>query len=216
MSSSSPRRAATLRSFEFEDLVAELFERRGFAVQREVRMGGFWVDLIVEGQGRRSAVEISTVSDRNAMAKIRADAERLRGLQAMETAITNPIIIVASELTPEAKAWAEQQYGLEIWDQRALLEAAAAFPEITERLQRFYEKAAPQGEKVTKDEVNPSLQKRLSDHIRENTLTPLDYEALCMSVFAHLFDPCLSGCLTKLLELGLAMAIMRAIMPNLT
>lgn len=193
MSSSSPRRTATLRVFEFEDLVADLFERQGFDVQREVRVGGFEVDLLIERDGRRSVVEVSAMSPGTSMAKIRADAERLRALQTIETEITNPIIVVASELTPKAKAWAEQQYGLEVWDSRTLSQAAMPFPEIAQRLELFGKAPAASPRKASEDETNVSLQKTLADHIRENTLSPSEYETLCMSAFAHLFDPHLYG-----------------------
>ncbi|BCG88448.1 hypothetical protein MesoLj113c_45580 [Mesorhizobium sp. 113-3-9] len=183
-------RETVLKAFAFEDVVADLFVKLGYDVVRNARIGKMEVDLIASLGGAQIPVEVSIVRVESAMLKLRADAERLRSLS-QTVDISRPIVVVGSELTPAAKAWAESQYAVDIWDLKELFDKAAPFKEITARLQQF-KKGDPTGS-APNDSESDMLRRQLSDHFANNDLSPSAYETLCMSVFIKLFDPYLYG-----------------------
>jgi len=186
-----PRRTAINRAYDFEDLIADFFERRGYRVAREVRVSGRELDLVVERDGVRTPVEVSAPSRAAAVTKLRADAERLLSLKAAAPDLAPPLIIVGAILTTEAKAWSEAQYGLHVWSLDDLREKLSEYPDLALRLAKF---ELPGELNDTASTLNNlSLRAMLEGHILTNDLSPKEYENLCMSVFIELFDPNLYG-----------------------
>jgi Holliday junction resolvase-like predicted endonuclease len=74
-----------------EDFVAELFRQLGYTVARNVRLQGVEIDLVIERNGQRSPVEVST---RASLGKIRTDAARLSAIMESPEAIQNPILVI--------------------------------------------------------------------------------------------------------------------------
>ena len=183
----SPSRVAR-RGFEFEDIVADLLRQKlkGDRVKQYEMVGGREVDLILEHKGRRTPVQVSTGGR---MPRLRAIAQSLKDIE--ESDLSSPIIVVGEKVTDEAKTWAQEQYSIEIWDLDYLLDAAGPFPGILDRLHQ-YSKGVGQRE-VSSGKTNAALLRSLAGHIAENTLTPADYESLCMSVCKDLFAPHLYG-----------------------
>lgn len=185
------RRDATLRAFAFEDLVAELFEKLGYSVVRSARIGPGEVDLIVQRDGLRIPVEVSTVRSPSVMAKLRADADRLRALLQRIDGLDKPIIVVGSDLTDAAKQWSEQQLDMSVWDFQELVRQANPFPDTLTKLQKFQGDIPETNTAI--DHECQFLQLQLQAHIDKNDLTPDQYEDLCKDVFIKLFDPHLYG-----------------------
>jgi hypothetical protein len=179
------------RSYEFEDLVADFFERRGYNVTREVRLGGLEFDLLVELYGRRTPIEVSAPGPKVAIAKLRLDAERLLSLRAIEPDLGPAMIIMGTSLTPEAKAWSESQWGLHVWGLDDLVEQVREYPDLAARAAKFGSSRPPPD--AAESSNNHKLRRALAAHIKENKLSPAEYETLCMSVFVELFDPDLYG-----------------------
>ncbi len=184
-------RSITLRAYAFEGLVANLFEKLGYSVEREFRIGRMEIDLIVRRDGSVIPVEVSVVKATSAMAKLRADAERLRSLIDTVEGLSTPIIVIASDLTLAAKEWSESEYDVHVWDMQELVRQAAPFPEITKEISNFRGEN-PKPTLAVDEEIN-TLKMQLGAHIEANNLKPAEYEALCMSVFIRLFDPHLYG-----------------------
>jgi hypothetical protein len=179
---------------EFEDLVADLFVRLDFSVQREKRIGGVSLDMLLERDGMSFPVEVSAQVGGTGLAKLLADAARLKSLLNQGLGMSTPIIICATPLTTAARAWSESQFQIQIWDRGVLDLKVAPFPDLAARLAALvYQK--PEQKFLDAEETSDLgvLQKRLRDHIKANTLSPTDYENLCMSVFRRLFDPYLYG-----------------------
>jgi hypothetical protein len=185
-----PLRAAALRGYELEDVTAALFERLGYDVQQEVRAGGLIIDMLVERDGLRSPVEVTSSKAATVVARLRATAERLSSIA--DASLARPIIVVGARLTPPAKAWAMEQFDGEVWDLADLLRLAQPYPDLAKRVQAFSE-TLPNERHPLADDPSASLRNTLTEHTRENNLTPSEYEAVCMSVFKELFDPHLYG-----------------------
>jgi len=179
-----------MRGYELEDITAALFQRMGYRVEHEIRAGGVILDMLVERDGLRSPVEVTTSNSATIVGRLRTTAERLSSLADPE--LTRPIIVVGSPLTPAAKAWSLDQFDGEVWDLADLTRLAEPYPDLLKRLQQFSARVVNE-RRVLPDDTNDRLQEALSNHLRENTLTPSEYEALCMSVFKSLFDPYLYG-----------------------
>jgi hypothetical protein len=148
------------------------------------------IDMLVERDGLRSPVEVTSSKAATVVARLRATAERLSSIA--DASLARPIIVVGARLTPPAKAWAMEQFDGEVWDLADLLRLAQPYPDLAERLQAFSE-TLPNERHPLADDPSASLKKTLTDHMRENNLTPSEYEAVCMSVFKELFDPHLYG-----------------------
>lgn len=184
-------RTATLRGFDFEDWISDLFRKLGFQVRMDAQFGEGEVDLLIQRDGVRRPVEIS--SARSAvMAKVRHDGERLRALRALNPEAGVPIVATLGQMTAEARAWAEQQYEIEVWDFDRLRELAAPSVELLNRLDTIGGAGQAQPGSVP-DRTNLELRDRLARHIETNEMTPSDFEDLCLKVFVHLFDPILYG-----------------------
>ncbi len=191
MKTTTSYRATVMRGVEFEDLVADLFTELGYSVQRDSRIGGMGIDLVLLKEGLTIPVEVSAVSSQSAMAKLRADAERLASLIETTDGLSKPIIVIGSDLTPAAKTWSENQFHFHVWDMQELIRQAAPYPEIKQRLQD-YRGDVSKPTLVSDPEID-RLRNQVESHIENNTLTPAEYEALCMAVFTKLFDPHLYG-----------------------
>lgn len=185
-------RTATLRGFAFEDWIGDLFRNLGFEVYAEAQFGEAEVDLLVQCEGVRRPVEISSVRGGAIMAKVRRDGERLRALRALIPEAGVPIVATLGQMSAEARAWAEQQYNIEVWDFDRLRELAKSSAALLHRLESiagtYQEAPGPAA-----DPTNLDLRGRLAAHIKTNEMTPSDFEDLCLKVFVHLFDPVLYG-----------------------
>jgi hypothetical protein len=190
MSIRSNARVATMRSFEFEDLVADLFRAKGFLVEQDARIGGMEVDILVDHGDDQIPVEVSAVKQANSLAKLRVDAERLKSLLAEVPGLAQPIVVVGSALTPKAKAWVQSQYLIQVWDLNDLLAQAAHYPSVSQRLQHFIGEEGDDTRPKLADGETDELVDRLVRHIADrDSLSPSEYEALCMSVFIKLSIP---------------------------
>lgn len=196
MSQNSPHsmRTAVMRGYVFEDLTAELFSRLGYTVEREMRSGGVQLDMVIKRDGVSSPVEVSSPRNNTAISKLMVDAARLRSTINENTGLSNPIIVVRCPMTLAAKNWAEQQFDLRVWDSHVLREKATPFPDLLQKLIKHFECEYPQDRSDAKAvSERELLQEELKKHIDNNTLTPTEYEKLCLLVFKHIFDPYLYG-----------------------
>jgi hypothetical protein len=189
------------RGLRAEELIAELFRQLGYEVVPNVRIRGIEVDFLINCEGLRSPVEISAPSSsRTNLGKIRTDAARLQVLVEAEPDIGSPILVTLSRLTDSAREWAQNEFDLRIWDLDTILEKARPFSNLYRSLTKIsaevpnYDNETLSSSTVTEHEV---LIRELEDHIRANTISPSEYESLCMRVFAHVFDPDLYGFKTQ-------------------
>ncbi len=179
------------RGFEFEDIVADLFKKLGYSVEREGRIGKMEIDLVLRRGDSVVPVEVAVASTRNTLPKLRASAERLGSLVDAAEDFSKPIIVIGSDLTPAAKSWSESQYDVQVWDLADIVRQANPFPDISQRMEKF-KRDAPKRYSTEDDEIKYLIQK-LSAHIEQNELKPSEYEKLCTEVFIKLFDPYLYG-----------------------
>ncbi|RVT93087.1 hypothetical protein [Sphingomonas crocodyli] len=120
-------------------------------------------------------------------------AERVRAYRELDPSLGKPILVVFSELSSATQAWAQDQYDIEIWDVDILRERAAQFPELANRFEALTGSVTDEPVPQSAEPITHKLQSELTEHVRDNVLTPTQYEELCMRVFMHLFDPDLYG-----------------------
>jgi hypothetical protein len=185
--------AANARARMAEDFVAELFRQLGYTVARNVRLQGVEIDLVIERNGQRSPVEVST---RASLGKIRTDAARLSAIMESPEAIQNPILVILGQIAPAAKDWAQAQYGLYVWDSDIILEKASPFPSLYQSIRDLIGHtsgaAKPESQYLEINEASDLINK-LETHIGNNHLSSSEYEDLCRRTFTFLFDPYLYG-----------------------
>lgn len=183
------------RGFAAEALIVRLFEALDYEVEVEPLVGGVYVDLIATKNLRPSFVEVKGpfVGPVN-LGRIRETAARLEAV-ARTDPLAAPIIVVLGHLSPAARDWAEGQYHLQIWDLDRVLDLAARDEALHADLLALVSEtpAAPLPEPAAELSETARLIAVVEAHIKKNTLTPSGYEALCMEVFTHVFDPVLFG-----------------------
>lgn len=187
-------RAAMLRGFAFEDLIADLFSRLGYAVEREIRIGGVLVDMVVRRDDLIFPVELMISRAPVVMHRLVADAAKLRSVVGNGERFAPPLLVVGGRLTAAAKNWAQEQFDIRVWDLPALLEKATPYSDLVRRLREIEGREGSSTVSEPKADVElQDLVRKLEAHIETNQLTAAEYEHLCMSVFKHLFDPHLYG-----------------------
>ncbi|KAL0630511.1 hypothetical protein Q9L58_010644, partial [Maublancomyces gigas] len=179
-----------------ERFLADLFRRHGYRVDREVRINGVRVDMVIESpDGIRSPVEVKwyrkplptqTVVEIIHMLETTAYGDNL----------VSPIIVSFSGFSQSAKAILQRKGNFRFWDESILREKASQHQDLRHRLENLIT-----GEPTAPEERQPPsvareadlLVGQLQEHILENNLTPSAYEKLCMQVFSHVFSPNLYG-----------------------
>lgn len=171
-------------------LIVELFRRLGYSVERDARLGGVRVDLVVESQdGLKSPVEIKA---RGKLLTTRQVMEVYMHLHSttFTDGLISPIFIGLPGFTAEAKALGKERSNFRLWGPETLLEKSKPFAD----LHRQFLKILGEHDSFLKppaiiDADGLELIQRLEAHITKNTLSPTEYEELCKQVFAYVFDP---------------------------
>jgi hypothetical protein len=177
------------RGFELVDWVAELFQQLCYNVQKEIRIGGVGVDLLVT----RDKISIPVEVSRSASLRIiREKAARLHSIREVAPSYGRPLLITLASLKRETKDWTKGEFGIELWDQPILYEEAKPFKPLVRRLSALYGEESTDGDGQPSDQAN-ALIRRLTDHEERGDISPAEYEALCQEVMAFLFDPYLYG-----------------------
>jgi hypothetical protein len=188
---------AARRVFEFAGWAAELFHQLHYTVQKEIRIAGVGVDLLITRDEQSIPVEVSTSAS---LAVIRQKAARLHSIREVAPSYARPILITLAVMKGETKDWIEGALGIVLWDQATLYEVAKPFEPLVRRLSAFLgsestadgEQPSDQANKQPSDQAN-ALIRRLTDHEERGDISSADYEALCLEVMAFLFDPDLHG-----------------------
>jgi hypothetical protein len=183
-----------------EELVAELFRQLGYDVLRNVRVAGIELDLVVQRNELCSPVEIF-FPKKLRLDKLHYNAVKLHALQHVRKDFANPIIVIFSKASTEAKHWLESQFSVQIWDLDVLRKKTRPYKDLHEKLITFA------GAKPEHQEAEATIQQKgrenrheavdlirqLESHEENGYLSSSDYERLCMTVFIFLFDPYLYG-----------------------
>jgi hypothetical protein len=185
------------RGYEAEDFVAELFRRLGYEVQREVRVAGMEVDIIIQKDDVSSPVEVKFTTGKFPLTRLRDTAVRMLSLQSMRDDLVSPLIVIVGETTNEAKGWAQEQFKLRVWDADTLREKARPHKDLYQKLTALTGaevKAIDETDTQKKERADAAeLIQKLEEHEDKNGITPKQYEQLCLKVMAFLFDPFLYG-----------------------
>lgn len=122
---------------KLRDRVVDLLEARGFAVEREIRVDTKKIDLLLIEEDslsrRKIAIECKNLErnlSQNELTHIYADYFSL--LQRKE--VDGVWVIVRQDYSPEAKNWARQQFGLEIFTIAQFEERQFGFHKLTRQL----------------------------------------------------------------------------------
>ncbi|WP_164829671.1 restriction endonuclease [Sinorhizobium meliloti] len=179
-----------------ERFLADLFRRLGYKVDREVRINGVRVDMVVESpDGLRSPVEIKWCRKPLPMRTV-VEIIHLLETTAYGDHLVSPIIVSLSGFSQSAKEVLQGKSNFRFWDESSLRDKAAQHQDLRQRLEGLL-----LGEPIDQEEGQPPsmvreadfLISQLKQHTLENTLTPSAYEKLCMQVFSHVFSPDLYG-----------------------
>lgn len=175
--------------FEPEQKVAELYRHLGYTVHQEVMVGPLRVDLVIERHGQRTPVEVLGSANVVRVDHLRKTIVRLSTLRSADVWTGTPIIVVAGEMTPATRHWARHQTEVVI---RLLVELEAeAEPAIVPQVQTDLPNEV--GE-CGRQEIRETLIAELLDHDSGAvTLSPTEFEQLCIRTFTFLFDPDLFG-----------------------
>jgi hypothetical protein len=187
-------RKATLRGFAFEDFSEEFLLALGYEITHRTAPGESGPDLLIERDGQLHPVEITAPRQIHVMTKLDVVAQRIRSLSNAMPDFGRPIVMILAEMTDAARTWAAEEYDLDVWDLPVLRAQAAAFPELAAKLEKIVPEESEASSGPRPDDRSEKLQQQLTDHLaQKEVLTPYEYEGLCLSVFAHLFDPILYG-----------------------
>lgn len=110
---SSKDKIDLMTGIQFEDLVAEIFKRKGFSVKKTPQTGDFGVDLIATQSGSPAiAIQCKRYNENNTVGS--EDVMKLKGGASMYSA-TSCMLITTSYLTKKAKE-ASSSLRIEIWE----------------------------------------------------------------------------------------------------
>lgn len=133
-------------AYDFENLCAEVIERMGFDVKREVRyIPKIYLDIVAEKDGQiQLVVEVKLLpGNRSSLAALREIVSRTTS--SLSTYTFGPesvLLILSGEIEPEHKEWLETEYRIKIWGSVELRAKAAPFPDLTRRIESFLAKTA--------------------------------------------------------------------------
>lgn len=178
------------------NVVADLFRRLGYSVASEVPVGGLLVDLVIERDGLRHPIEVIYArSNRVPLAQISRTWVELRTAESM--GLTSPIIAILGRVTGDVKRLAQGAGGVRIWDAEVLLEKARPFNEVYSTLLQLIGTEFPPVNASSADATRAlerdRLIKTLESNEADNSISPKEYEKLCLEVFSFLFNPYLYG-----------------------
>jgi hypothetical protein len=176
------------------DWLVQLFRQLGSEVRAEQVINGIRVDLLVDSNGLLSPVEVMTNRGQMTVSRLLETAARLQSISEAVPTIGTPIIATIEELSPEARKWVAEKFKIAIWDVPYLRNKAGEFAGLRESfndLLRYQE--TPSGDYSRKEQAN-SFIKSLKYHVKnKDSLTPSEYENLCLKVSVFLFDPYLTA-----------------------
>ncbi|MGX1171080.1 hypothetical protein AB7M16_007346 [Bradyrhizobium sp. USDA 372] len=209
MTRTSAWSSMTRLGFPAEDWTADLFRRLGYSVSQNILIAGVQVDLTIERDGVSAPVEVMFYDRLVPLSLIKQKIVRLRPLVELAS-YDKPIIAVLGKATTQAKEFALDVFGANVWDLEVLRQKSQAHPDLSKRLEKLLgeKQRAVQSSRGndTTDEPDESLQitvtrqseadrliAKLARHKEKGGLTPREYEELCQETVTFLFDPDLYG-----------------------
>ena len=177
-----------------EEWAAKLFTALGYKVHRRTIIAGLEIDMVVRKDERSHPVDVKLRQfGKFGLRDISHLAVRLRTVTA-DGDYDAPILAIFGDVSVEAQNWVRGQYDVWLWDLEMLRDKAQPFLALLLELDQI---AAGGSELPTQSKASESegarLIARLEAHRAANTLTSVQYEALCQEVMVHLFDPDLYG-----------------------
>ncbi|MBF9234444.1 hypothetical protein [Microvirga alba] len=190
------RLSALPQEVNAESRVAEAYRQLGYNVHQEVLFGPLRVDLVIERRGQRTPVEVLSSGKPLQADRLQREIVRLSTLRGADLWSGTPIIIVASDMTPETQHWSQHQTEVSI---RTLADLEAEVGALAQRAPTasVREEAPAEIEArraAERRDTRAALIKELKDHESGAVaLSPTEFERLCMRTFIFLFDPNLFG-----------------------
>lgn len=192
--------------FAFEDFCARLFQKLGYDVEREPSDAeGRDVDLIAFGPSDTLYIQIKYSSrSSDSLSRLRDWAARAASSMFPPGEHTG-VLLVSSMLDPARKAWAEEEFGIRIWDRSELTQLSLQTGLEQELVALLGEESSPNrfkppsGQRI---ESAPDVEVEVSDskeQLKGESLvqrlrdTPpgraaaTSYERLCQEIIAYLF-----------------------------
>ncbi|TPQ40119.1 hypothetical protein C2U70_05780 [Bradyrhizobium guangdongense] len=188
------RQAVIELALRAEKWTVKLFQALGYSVTHSPIVEGFQIDLVVRKDDLSHPVEVKLrPATLFGMHELAREALRLRTITT-NSKLTSPILVLFGMVSRQARSWSQNEYGFRLWDIDVLREKAQPFPNLLRELNEIVagSPALPILTAATKGEAERLIE-QLEDHLRQNTLSPSDYEKLCQEVFVYLFDPDLYG-----------------------
>jgi len=203
--------------FRFEDLVAELFKILGYGVEREASVPGNDIrtaDIIARKDTEIvKAIEVKWTHRSDVYLRVlrqwAPDVARLK------TEDVQALLVASGNIDQSRRDWAENEFGIKIWDRADILEAAHGTP-LQMLLERLFEEAehwpfalsegngviaAANSVEATQDEggaddlpkqVRGELLIERLDDIQKGDDGAKDYENLCEEIVDYLFGDALA------------------------
>jgi hypothetical protein len=179
-------------------LVADLFERLGYQVERDVLIAGVNVDLVIEREALRCPVEVKHYAKSLAIKDLIEASARLYPVMHTQQNYVSPIMCIIGGLSPAARQWATARSDLRVWDIWNLRDKARPYDDLRQQF------SALAGEVQTADHATEALDQKISaaanefimklrQHELSDGLSPQEYERLCQNTVTFLFDPWLYG-----------------------
>jgi hypothetical protein len=177
---------------ELVNLIAELFRRLGYSVEREVRFNYVMFDLVISKDGLKSPVEIKIRNKNVGISDIVPIFNHLHTITFSDDMVS-PIVVALPGLTAQAKDFARAQKSFRVWESDTLVDKSQPYPDLHKKLVHLMDSRAasapPYSTDSTDDKEGRELIRRLEQHLAQNTLTANEYEQLCQQVFTYVFDP---------------------------
>jgi hypothetical protein len=181
-------------SSEAEVFARRLFEHLGYEVKTEAVIAGLRVDLVVERDGSKSPVEVKWWGKHGVpLSGLREVAARLHSITQIAPEFSNPILVVIQDVSPQARAWADETFAVKIWDNSFLRKKTKRYDDLSRQLSEL---SGDRHDNLSADanvEATNRLIQRLRKHQVSDGLTWKEYEQLCQEVITFLFDPFLYG-----------------------
>jgi hypothetical protein len=180
--------------FEFERRVVNAYRLLGYNVHRVRIVGGVSVDIVLERGVERTPVMLRT-STAKQIDELRRDAIRLKGLKANDLYSATPVIVVRQFASLATRNWAQHQTDVTIVSLADLESQAAKMQPAPDFEFAFFDKEMARSLAIAEQtQIRDELIGQLLRHDEDaSAFSPSGFEALCMKVFAFLFDPNLFG-----------------------
>jgi hypothetical protein len=187
----------------FENLVAEVLEKHGYRVHRdmsEVRDQG--IDIVAtNGLGANIPVQLKMFANQQITLGQLRDACSLASWTRRFARLGRPILVVSGLVNPQHLTWAYTEYGIDIWDRTELRNRAPIGDPLRDKLEKLFaeidapparaeaELPAAVEDKTPEPSAEPrgeSLIDRLRA-IRPGNKTSKAYEEVCHAIINYVF-----------------------------